>query len=63
MFAVAREYMERQYEYSRSLGRWAEARLIALRLCELAAQSDLSEAATLSAPLTVVSDAYWDRSA
>lgn len=54
--AVAREWFETQYELARSLGRWPEARLIALRICETVEKEDFHEAFTLSSPLTVVSE-------
>lgn len=53
---VAREYMDRKLEEAVSLHRWAEARLIALRLCEVAEREDFAEWHTLSSPLTVDSD-------
>lgn len=52
----AREWFEIQYELARSLGRHADARLIALRIVETIEQAEFKEADTLSSPLTVVSD-------
>jgi hypothetical protein len=54
--AAALMWFEERYEFARSLGRHAEARLIALRICEVIEQAEFTEAAALSSPLIVASD-------